>query len=76
MQVDGLFENMKQVQRQAFSIHNGPSADTGKELHVNRMSFIDWSKKIREHFDIAAAIQIHPEQMLYLTQTRASASEN
>ncbi len=76
VQVDGLFENMKQVQRQAFSIHNGPSADTGKELHVNRMSFIDWSKKIREHFDIAAAIQIHPEQMLYLTQTRASASEN
>ncbi len=73
VQVDGLFENMKKVQRQAFSIHNGPSSDTGKELHVNRMSFIDWSKKIREHFDIAAAIQIHPEQMLYLTQSRSDA---
>ena len=68
-QVLGLFENMKQVKRQAFSIHNGESTGTGQELHVNRKDFIDWTKLIREHFEIASAIQITNEQVLYLTQT-------
>jgi len=69
-QVLGLFENMKQVKRQAFSIHNGESTGTGQELHVNRKSFQDWAILIRKHFDIAAAIEIHAEQMLYLTRTK------
>jgi len=69
-QVTGLFENMKQTQRQAFSIHNGESTGTGQELHVNRKDFIDWTKIIREYFDIASAIQIHENQVLYLTRTR------
>ena len=69
-QVLGLFENMKQVKRQAFSIHNGESTGTGQELHVNRMSFPDWTKLIREHFDIASAIKITEDQMLYLTQAK------
>ena len=69
-QVLGLFENMKQVQRQAFSIHNGESTGTGQELHVNRRSFQDWAILIRKHFDIAAAIEVHKEQMLYLTQSK------
>lgn len=69
-QVLGLFENMKQVTRQAFSIHNGESSGTGQELHVNRKSFLDWTKLIREHFDVATAIQISEEQILYLTQTK------
>lgn len=69
-QVLGLFENMKQVKRQAFSIHNGESSGTGQELHVNRKSFLDWTKLIREHFDVATAIQISEEQILYLTQTK------
>ena len=71
-QVLGLFENMKQVQRQAFSIHNGESNGTGQELHVNRKSFVDWTKLVREHFDIATAIQLHENQILYLTQRKAS----
>ncbi|MEM9942884.1 MAG: class I SAM-dependent methyltransferase [Planctomycetota bacterium] len=66
-QVLGLFENMKQVQRQAFSIHNGESTGTGQELHVNRKDFFEWTKLIRQHFTIASAIQIHEEQVLYLT---------
>ena len=70
-QVLGLFENMKQVERQAFSIHNGPSDDTGQELHVNRMDFIDWYSLISQHFDIGAAIKIHDEQMLYLTKRKS-----
>ena len=69
-QVLGLFENMKRVERQAFSIHNGPSDDTGQELHVNRMDFIDWYSLISQHFDIGAAIKIHDEQMLYLTKRK------
>ena len=69
-QVLGLFENMKQVKRQAFSIHNGESTGTGQELHVNRRSFQDWAILIRKHFDIAAAIEVHKEQMLYLTQSK------
>lgn len=72
-QVLGLFENMKRVKRQAFSIHNGPSTGTGQELHVNRKSFIDWTKLVRDHFDIASAIQISEEQILYLTQTKQDA---
>ena len=71
-QVTGLFENMKQTQRQAFSIHNGESTGTGRELHVNRKDFIDWTKIIREYFDIASAIQIHDNQVLYLTRTRGT----
>ena len=71
-QVAGLFENMKQTQRQAFSIHNGESTGTGQELHVNRKDFIDWTKIIREYFDIASAIQIHDNQVLYLTRTRGT----
>ena len=70
-QVLGLFENMKQVKRQAFSIHNGESTGTGQELHVNRRSFQDWAILIRNHFDIAATIEVHKEQMLYLTQSRS-----
>lgn len=70
-QVIGLFENMKSVKRQAFSIHNGESTGTGQELHVNRKSFQDWAVLIRKHFDIAAAIEISHEQMLYLTQSKA-----
>ena len=69
-QVIGLFQNMKQTQRQAFSIHNGESNDTGQELHVNRKDFIEWTKIIREYFDIASAIQIHENQVLYLTRSR------
>lgn len=70
-QLEGLFDNMRNVKRQAFSIHNGESNGTGVELHVNRLSFVEWGERIRKHFDIAAAIQISPEQMLYLTQSRA-----
>lgn len=73
-QVLGLFENMKQVERQAFSIHNGPSDDTGQELHVNRMDFIDWYRLISQHFDIGAAIKIHDEQMLYLTKRKTGSA--
>jgi len=73
-QVLGLFENMKQVERQAFSIHNGPSNDTGQELHVNRMDFIDWYRLISQHFDIGAAIKIHDEQMLYLTKRKTGSA--
>ena len=69
-QVLGLFENMKQVKRQAFSIHNGESTGTGQELHVNRRSFQDWALLIRKHFEIAAAIEVHKEQMLYLTRSK------
>ena len=71
-QVLGLFENMKHVKRQAFSIHNGESTGTGQELHVNRRSFQDWAILIRKHFDIAAAVEVHKEQMLYLTQSKPS----
>ena len=71
-QVIGLFLNMQQTQRQAFSIHNGESTDTGQELHVNRKDFIDWTKIIREYFEIASAIQIHEHQVLYLTRTRGT----
>lgn len=70
-QVLGLFANMRQVKRQAFSIHNGPSTGTGQELHVNRKSFSEWSKLIAEHFEIADEIQISPEQMLYLTMNKS-----
>ncbi|MDG1874360.1 MAG: methyltransferase domain-containing protein [Mariniblastus sp.] len=69
-QVLGLFENMKRVKRQAFSIHNGASNGTGHELHVNRQSFQEWAILIRKHFEIAAAIEITSEQMLYLTQSK------
>ena len=71
-QVVGLFENMQQTQRQAFSIHNGESTGTGQELHVNRKNFIDWTKIIREYFDIASAIQINENQVLYLTLSRGN----
>ena len=71
-QVAGLFKNMQQTQRQAFSIHNGESTGTGQELHVNRKDFIDWTKIIREYFDIASAIQIHENQVLYLTLSRGN----
>ena len=69
-QVIGLFKNMQQTKRQAFSIHNGESTGTGQELHVNRKDFFDWTKLIREYFDIASAIQIHENQMLYLTLSK------
>ena len=71
-QVIGLFQNMKQTQRQAFSIHNGESTDTDQELHVNRKDFIEWTKIIREYFEIALAIQIHENQVLYLTRSRGN----
>lgn len=68
-QVLGLFENMKQVKRQAFSIHNGESTGTGQELHVNRKSFDDWNILIGQHFEIVETIAITDQQMLYLTQS-------
>jgi SAM-dependent methyltransferase len=69
-QVLGLFENMKQVQRQAFSIHIGESTGTGQELHVNRKSFSQWSELVCEHFEIVSEFEITPEQILYLTRSR------
>ena len=69
-QVQGLFANMKQVQRQAFSIHNGESTGTGQELHVNRRPFDQWRTIIEEHFVIDQAIALHDKQMLYLTQRK------
>jgi hypothetical protein len=74
-QVLGLFENMKRIERQAFSVHNGESTGTGIELHINRKSFADWDTLIRQHFDIAAVIKIHDEQMLYLTETKKGTPE-
>lgn len=69
-QVLGLFANMKQVARQAFSIHIGESTGTGQELHVNRKSFSQWTELIREHFEIAHEIEINAQQILYLTRTK------
>lgn len=69
-QVLGLFENMKQTQRQAFSIHNGESIGTGQELHVNRQSFDEWRELIEQHFEVVETIKIHAEQMLYLTKSK------
>lgn len=69
-QVSGLFANMKQVKRQAFSIHNGESTGTGKELHVNRRPFEQWRTIIEEHFVIQKEIALHDNQMLYLTRSR------
>ena len=63
----GLFDNMLQVERQAFSIHNGPSRETGEELHVNRKSFRDWDRIVGERFRIEKKIMIHEQQTLYLT---------
>jgi len=71
-QVQGLFSNMKQVQRQAFSIHNGESTGTGQELHVNRRPFEQWRTIIEEHFVIEQAIALHGKQMLYLTKRKPS----
>ncbi len=67
-QIRGLFDNMKQVKRQAFSIRSANS--TGNELLANRRDFIGWGGLIRENFTIAAAIKINDEQMLYLTQRK------
>ncbi len=69
-QVQGLFANMKQVQRQAFSIHNGESTGTGQELHVNRRPFVQWRKIIERHFVIEKEIELHGKQMLYLTKSK------
>jgi hypothetical protein len=66
-QVEGLFGNMQQVERQAFSIHNGSSNDTGEELHVNRKPFREWEQIISKCFRIARRVVIHGEQTLYLT---------
>ena len=67
-QVQGLFANMKQVERQAFSIHNGESTGTGQELHVNRRPFDQWRNIIEEHFAIEREIPLHDNQVLYLTK--------
>ncbi len=69
-QVHGLFANMKQVQRQAFSIHNGESTGTGQELHVNRRPFAQWRKIIERNFVIEKEIELHGKQMLYLTSSK------
>ncbi|MFT7634084.1 MAG: hypothetical protein ACI87E_005143 [Mariniblastus sp.] len=69
-QVLGLFENMKQVEQQAFSIHNGESTGTGQELHVNRKEFDEWGQLIEKHFEIVETIKIYDSQMLYLTRTK------
>ncbi len=69
-QVEGLFSNMQQVQRQAFSIHNGESTGTGQELHVNRLSFDEWEELIGKYFEIESIIPVTPEQKLYLTKSR------
>jgi cyclopropane fatty-acyl-phospholipid synthase-like methyltransferase len=73
-QLLGLFENMKQVKRQAFAIHNGESTGTGQELHVNRKSFDEWSALIKQHFEIVETITISFEQMLYLTQSKSESA--
>lgn len=70
IQVEGLFANMKRVQRQAFSIHNGESTGTGQELHVNRLEFSQWESLIAQHFKIESTISITPDQKLYLTHTK------
>jgi hypothetical protein len=66
-QMEGLVANMLQVERQAFSIHNGSSRDTGEELHVNRKPFHEWERMLSRSFRIEKKIAIHREQMLYLT---------
>jgi SAM-dependent methyltransferase len=71
-ELEGLVGNMLQVERQAFSIHNGPSADTGEELHVNRKPFREWERIISETFYIEKKIVIHENQTLYLTTPAAS----
>ena len=69
-QIEGLFANMKQVQRQAFSIHNGESTGTGQELHVNRRPFDQWRTIIASHFVIEKEIELHDKQMLYLSSSK------
>lgn len=65
-----LFENFKQVDRQAFSIHNGESICNGEDLHINKKPFDEWRRIIEGQFNLVKEIQTNPEQMLYLTSTR------
>ncbi len=74
-QVEGLFANMKQVKRQAFSIHNGESTGTGQELHVNRRTFDQWRTIIEEHFEIAEEIEVNKRQILYLTTSKTISAD-
>ncbi|MFU8830394.1 MAG: SAM-dependent methyltransferase [Phycisphaerales bacterium] len=62
-----LFENFKQCERQAFSIHNGESICNGEDLHINRKPFEEWRRIISEHFELVEEVPTSPEQMLYLT---------
>lgn len=66
----GLFERLKQVQREAFSIDTGGSTGTGQELHVHRTSLAEWTRIIQEHFEIVEAIETHSERILYLSRRR------
>lgn len=68
---DILFENLSKSKTQIFSIHNGPAIHkSGQDIHVNKRSFPDWAEKIKEFFVIKNTIQIHPQQVLYITKTK------
>jgi SAM-dependent methyltransferase len=71
-QVAGLFANMRRVERQAFSIHNGPATGTGEDLHINIKSFDVWLQIIEECFEVEKIVDLQEEQKLYLTSTRTS----
>ncbi len=67
-QVSCLFDNMKRVEHQAFSIHNGESKGTGEELHVNRKPFEEWEEWIGSAFVIEEIVPVNRQQKLYLTR--------
>jgi hypothetical protein len=66
--LEGLFNNMSEVDRQAFSIANFGSMHRGVELHINRKPFSEWEEILKKHFRIVKDIEIHQRQHLYLTE--------
>ena len=76
VQVEGLFNNMLKVKRQAFSIFWGSDIVDGVQLHINQKRHSEWRKIIEAKFKIIEDVETtyngkpQPRQRLYLTETK------
>lgn len=66
--LNGLFENLRQSEKQVISIHNGPNILGSKDLHVTKKPFHIWSKFIEDRgFKIQKTVKATHQQMIYFT---------
>lgn len=70
--LEGLLENLAQVERQVVTVHIGSAREAGRgvELHINRKSFGQWEAVLDARLDVCRMTTLDRRRMLFLCRRK------